>query len=89
MSVESADRAAHSASNQVLLCVDVDDGVNRGLEDLGDDRGKDDGFDYDGLSASFEPVYGGGLLVSAHVAAKGDELDGWELQRGVRGFVYL
>ncbi|GKT97124.1 hypothetical protein Ct61P_14974 [Colletotrichum tofieldiae] len=65
--VESTDRTSHGGSNQVLVDVELDEGIDVTLEHVLDDITRDDGLGNDALSTSVNPVDSGGLLIRAVV----------------------
>ena len=74
MGVESSDGTGHGRSDEVLLHIDMDDGVDGGLKYLLHDIFLNDALGNDALAPPLDPVDSAGLLVRAHVPAESYEL---------------
>ena len=71
--VESSDAASHGASDEVLLHVEVAQGVDGGLENALDDLSGDNSLSHNTLATTFDPVDSGRLLIGAVISGKSED----------------
>ena len=74
MGVEATNRASHSGTDQVLVDVKLDKGIDISLEDVLDDVTGDNGLSNNALATSIDPVDSGRLLIRAVVSTDGDNV---------------
>jgi len=73
MGVESSDATSHGASDEILLHIEVAQGVDGSLENALDDLSRDNRLGDDALATTFNPVDSGWFLVGAVISRKGKD----------------